>query len=529
MASSAQAGTIWFWVETAAAGGDELHAAVYISGSWYIAQIDGDDELVIPVLVEQNEWLSISAAAEPIETFAAQPHYGDNFETYIPEELADYRQFAEQLEPFAPPEVLVPELIAAQGEFQAWAWPDPELEDYQPEVDALPAFLNPPVITVPDEVFAAQPEPQAWVWGADEPEDYNALGVHEQIEPFAPPEAVVPELLAAQGHPDHDFDTLVPPETQDYAAPPEQLEPFAPPEIVVPELAAATELREQPWYPDQETEDYSQDPNLEVPALYQAVPPAPDEVVASQPHFGEWLWEAQETEEYSAFAEQNEPFAPPEAGIVELEAAQFEAADDYFFVPEETQDYANDTALDVSAFLAGPSGPTDAELAATQLLEQFWFEDVQTEDYAAPEVSVEWFLGTIPDAELAVTSQILEQPWFDAEEQDTWSNDAPLDITAQSIIDHLFAAIVLPEHWHYESETWIDPSPDDSWLNLLLTPITGGVKGPTRKTVLTQGNTATEQQGPNRASAGAGNIATESAGPVRATRVGTGTNSLEDM
>src|SRR4029434_2422738 len=53
------------------------------------------------------------AGVEPIETFAAQPHFGDDLATYIPLETEDYAAPPEQLEPFAPPEIVVPELASA--------------------------------------------------------------------------------------------------------------------------------------------------------------------------------------------------------------------------------------------------------------------------------------------------------------------------------------------------------------------------------------------------------------------------------
>lgn len=384
------------------------------------------------------------APAEPIETFAAQPHYGDDYATYIPLETDDYAAPPEQLEFLAPPEVQLTELLASQPLSEQPWFGEQEPEDYLAPADQSEPFAPPEVPL--SELAASQPHFGEWLWDAEQTEDYANDSSLDVTAAFfsAPPEPV--ETFAAQSLPEQPWfpDT----ELEDYQGPAEQSEAFAPPEVPTTELAAAQPHFGEYLWPDQDTEDYQQDSTLDVTPAFYPVAVAPDEIHAAQLPFGEWFWEDQPTD-----------------------------------------DYANDSTLDVSAFLA--SGEPVESLAA-----QF-----------------------SPD-----------QTSFDQDEPD-YNSDTPHGVEAATLLDALFAAIGLPEHHHHEVDTWTDPPLDEGWLaNLAGAPAGAGpVRGPTRKTRVGQDPSASMLGGPNQTTQPTGgNEAEGQLGTPGVTRVGEGHNDLED-
>jgi hypothetical protein len=247
---------------------------------------------------------------EPDSTFAAQPHYGDLFETYVPEETQDYA-FAEQLEFLAPPEAPIAELEAAQPHYGELPIPADETEDYANDstLDTTPTLF--PAGVEPVETFAAQPlAEQPWFEG---------------------------EIV------------------EDYQAAPEQLEFLAPPEVPTTELLASQPHFGEAFWPDQDTEDYQADSTLDLtPSLFPTAEEA-IEVFAAQPHYGEWWWDEQATEDYAA--DTTVDVTPHLVAGVEpietLAAAGYTAYQDH--EPAETlEDYQHTTTLDVAPLTFAP-------------------------------------------------------------------------------------------------------------------------------------------------------------------------------
>ena len=360
------AGLIWLWNQPSGAAGPEIHIAADISTQaawWYededtgeIARMAGEATTVVldavpAVLVgppapdavqavqvytdeyphghdpEDAWWGNVfgfpdqaldvvptlfpPAAVEPIETFAAQPHYGDDFATLIPTETEDYQPGPEQLEFLAPPEVPFVELTAAQPHYGELPIPAEETEDYANDstLDTTPTLF--PAGVEPVETYATQPlAEQPWFEG-EIVEDYQAAP--EQLEFLAPPEAPTTELVASQPH---------------YG---------------------------EAFWPEAETEDYQADSTLDLsPTLFPTAAEA-IEVFAAQPHYGEWWWDEQQTEDYAA--DTTVDVTPHLVAGVEpietLAAAGYTAYQDH--EPAETlEDYQHTTTLDVAPLTFAP-------------------------------------------------------------------------------------------------------------------------------------------------------------------------------
>jgi hypothetical protein len=253
-----------------------------------------------------------AAPSEPIETFAAQPTFGEHdYATTIPVEIEDYLAPSEQLEFLAPPEVFIPELLAAQPQPEV-EWTQTEFEDYANDtaLDVTPQ-LFPPVVAEPIETFAAQPLAE---------------------QPWFP-------------------DT----ELEDYQAPPEQNEWTAPPEVNTDGLIASQPHYGEAFWPEAETEDYQADATLDLSPFFFPTAAEAIEVFAAQPHYGEWWWDEQATEDYAA--DTTVDVTPHLVAGVEtietLAAAGYTAYQDV--EPAETlEDYQHTSTLDVAPLVPPP-------------------------------------------------------------------------------------------------------------------------------------------------------------------------------
>ena len=253
-----------------------------------------------------------AAPGEPIETFAAQPTFGEHdYATSIPVEIEDYLAPPEQLEFLAPPEVPLSELTAAQPHYGELPIPADETEDYANDTALDPTPTLFPAGVEPTETFAAQPlAEQPWF----------------------------PEV-----------------ELEDYQAPAEQNEWTAPPEVDTDDLTAAQPHYGEAFWPEAETEDYQADSTLDLtPTLFPTAAEA-IEVFAAQPHYGEWWWDAEQTEDYAA--DTTVDVAPHlAAGIPTIEtllAAGYTAYQDV--EPAETlEDYQHTSTLDVAPLTFAP-------------------------------------------------------------------------------------------------------------------------------------------------------------------------------
>jgi hypothetical protein len=375
------------------------------------------------------------------------------------------------------------EVFASQPHYGEAFWPEAETEDYQADssLDVV-AMLFPPAPPLAIEFFAAQPHygDQFETYIAEETQDYQAdstletlpvcdFNIYSDVYGDCVPVLTDAMLIAAQPSFADDLATYVSIETQDYVGAPEQLEFLAPPEIRIPELIPALELREQAWFGDQETEDYGPDATVEVPQLYPATALEPIETFASQPLAEQWYFPADEIEDYLAAPEQLEFLAPPEVPISELLAAQPHFGESA--IPaEETEDYANDVALDVTStffplalepvetfaaqalseqpwfadveledyqapaeqleFLAPPEVPTDELLAAQPHYGEWFWEAEETQDYAAPPEQLEFLAPAGTETVLASQPELGIYFWS-AEETEDYQNEAVLDISAQ--------------------------------------------------------------------------------------------------
>jgi hypothetical protein len=424
-----------------------------------------------------------SAIIAPPEVLAAQPHFGEDFAAYVPEETTDY-QSTEQNEWLAPPEVVVPELLAAQPHWGEVFWPDAETDDYANDstIDVA-SFFGIVAGVEPDETHAAQPgwnEHDHDTLTSVETTDYQST---EQNEWLAPPEVVVPELIAAQPHYGDDYATYIPEETTDYQST-EQNEWAAPPEVPFTELMAA-----QPHFGDNfetyvpvETTDYQQEATLD--ASYVAPPEVPlTELVAAQPHFGEWGWDAERTEDYSNdSAADAAVFIAPSAAAepVETFAAQPHYGDDLAtYVPVETTDYANDTALELGWSLVPPEVLVPELIAAQPHYGDDFatYVPVETTDYD-PSTSVDVSYTAPPVVPLEAL--IAAQPTFSEHDQFTltpvettdYQNDTALEVphlypppptdaeaqAAQPSFADDFSAYIGAETTDYANDTTLDIS-----------------------------------------------------------------------
>jgi len=414
-------------------------------GRWVNTQVTERGERVIHAgMTETGAWIfeatpELPADVLPIEVIAAQPHYGEDFDEA--EETQDYAAPPEQLEFLAPPEVRVPELIAAQSQPEV-EWTQAELEDYGSDstLDITPQLFQ-QVAAAAVEVFAAQPllGDQFETYVPEETQDYQAdstletlpvcdFNIYSDIYGDCVPVLTDAMLVAAQPSFADDLATYVPEETQDYVGAPEQLEFLAPPEIRIPELIPTIELREQAWFPDAETEDYGPDSTVEVPQLYPATAAEPVESFASQPLAEQWYFPADEIEDYLALPEQVEFLAPPEVPSAELVAAQPHYGE-AFWPEAETEDYQQDASLDVTAtFFPLPLEVIEVFAAQPHYGEWFW-EAEETQDYVGAPDQVEVLAPADTETVLASQPELGTYFWPDPETED-YQNESALDVSA---------------------------------------------------------------------------------------------------
>ena len=299
-------------------------------------------------------------------------------------------------------------------------------------------------------------EQQQEVWDENE----STLDVTPQFFPPAAPsvpiEAIIYPLAEQPWFPEV--------ETEDYSFA-EQLEFLAPPEINLAGIIGSFDTADDYLFIPEETEDYATDLLDIVPQLFPPAIVEPVETFASQFLPDQPFWEAQETEDY-AFSEQLEFLAPPEVPLVELTAAQ----PHYGELPipaDETEDYANDTALDVTAFFFPTAVEPVETFAAQPLAEQYLWPAEEIEDYLALPEQNEW---TAPP-EVGSTELIGSQPhygeafWPEAETED-YQADSTLDPvptlfpTAAEAIE-VFASQPHYGEWFWEAEETQDYQPLD--------------------------------------------------------------------
>jgi hypothetical protein len=291
-----------------------VFASYPFAESWWIGEAATEDYQNDSTLDVVAAFFPAAAPSEPIETFAAQPHYGDWFaEAFDDEDEAGWTVGVdtEQLEFLAPPEIVIPELIAAQPQPEV-EWTQTEFEDYANDstIDVTPAFF-PPVIVEPIETFAAQPlAEQAWFEG-------------EVVE--------------------------------DYQAAPEQLEFLAPPEAPTTELVASAPHYGEAFWPEAETEDYQADATLDLSPTFFPTAAEAIEAFAAQAYYGEWWWDEQPTEDYAAdiTVDITSHLVAGVETIETLAAAGYTAYTDV--EPAETlEDYQHTTTLDVAPLTFAP-------------------------------------------------------------------------------------------------------------------------------------------------------------------------------
>jgi hypothetical protein len=321
----------------------------------------------------------------------------------------------------------------------------------------------------PVETFAAQP-PFPEPWGPEETEDYASPSTLDVTPQFFPPVAATTdeeEQAAAQLAEQPWFPD---PESEDYSPFLEQNEWLAPPEVSLAELIAAQGHPEGPWLDPEATEDYQ--PEVDVVSAFA---PTPDETLAAQPHFGEWFWEDQPTEDYAADSTLEVPSVllniPTDADLI---AAQSHPDHDFdTLTPDDTEDYSNDTTLDVSVQVPPPPANTPEEFqAAAQLPEHDHSALIpeDTSDYAAPPEQNEWLAPPEASTDVLTAAQphYGELPIPEVETDD-YANDTSLEppwteIPPEARLPELLAAQPLPEGpWltpdeteDYQSESTVD-------------------------------------------------------------------------
>jgi hypothetical protein len=296
----------------------------------------------------------------PDEVWAAQPCFVDDSSIYVPEETADYANDT-TLD-------VTPQMVAAGivGDADVVVLQDYS-DDYPHDQDLEDPWWN-------------------HVYGFP---DYAP-------EQLAPPEATTTEILAAQPtFTEHLYETLTPVETEDYQTQSPLDTPTEwPPPPTDAELIAAQPVFPDPWAPE-ETDDYANDATLDVTTAIFSPPfavevhiaqptftennewtfPTPDDgfdnyfsvsplldfdallgtatshiFQAAQPHYGEWFWPAQETEDYQSYLTELEvPAAfPTTIADSELLAAQPHFGE-WYWPAEETEDYYPETTLGIDA------------------------------------------------------------------------------------------------------------------------------------------------------------------------------------
>ena len=472
--------------------GDEFAAAIGLNG-WYVTQIDQDDQdiqafwsgTIADSQTTLDAWPAVFVGPPAPDEVQASQDYAEDYQfgSGLDEDwYANVYGFPDQaldvtaplLALFAPPEP--DSTFAAQPHYGEYLWPDQETEDYQPGPEQN-EWAAPPEAVVP-ELLAAQPHFGEYIWLAEETEDYANDSTLDPSHIIAPPAADGVVVLAAQPHFGEDFETYVPVETTDYQST-EQNEWLAPPEVLVPELLAAQPHWGEAFWLDAETDDYANDSTIDVASFFGIVAGVePDETHAAQPGWNEHdhdtltpvetqdyanesaldpshinappevpfteLIAAQpgwnehdhdtltpvETTDYQS-TEQNEWAAPPEVPFTELMAAQPHYGDDFStYVPAETDDYQNDTPLDVS-FTSDPEVPlTELTAAQPHYGEAFW-PDPETDDYdtsVSADTTPQFFM-TAPEAIEAFASQPHHGDiQIDAQETEDYQNESTLEI-----------------------------------------------------------------------------------------------------
>jgi len=188
-------------------------------------------------------------------------------------------------------------------------------------------------------------------------------------------------------------------EVEDYQAPAEQLEFLAPPEVPSNELLASQPHFGEYLWLEQETEDYANESSLDLTASLFPTALEPVETFAAQPLAEQAWFPDTELEDYLAPAEQLEFLAPPEVGISELAAAQPHSGEAFW--PElETEDYQADSSIDLTPTFFPTAVEAIETFAAQPHYGEWWWEEQQTEDYIPPD-DVSWFLATPLEAIVA--------------------------------------------------------------------------------------------------------------------------------
>lgn len=449
------------------------------------------------------------AVVEPIETFAAQPHGG---ELPLEETLTeDYQSSAELDTPtewFPPPADPEAQAEAQLPEHDAATLVPEETTDYAADstLDVAP-FLG----AEPVETFVAQPFPDNdWLPGT-ETEDYVADSALD-VGPFLTSSTPEAELLAAQPHggeiellPDeltvedwHATTTetpeslVLPPPTDaevvaaqpelsgdDYWGPETVDEPTVDPlsthdvSALVPppaantpeEFQAAAQLAEHDAATliAEETSDYQTFAELDVPALYPP-PPSDVEAQAASQTLGddfEVFWPADADEPYwhpATPLDDPTEWPPPPTDAELLAAQSFPELPSY--APEETEDYAADSSLDVAALTPATAAEPIETFAAQPYGGELPELPEETADYDAESaLGIGPFLtSSVPEAELVAATTLPDSP-FDAEPVPEDAVDSALDVApmfAGAGVE-IFAAQPTFGEWDF----WVDEPVDD--------------------------------------------------------------------
>ena len=415
---------------------------------------------------------------EPIETFAAQPHYGD---IQIDEQLTEDYQSSAELD--TPTEWLPPptdaEAQAAQPHYGDLPIDEVLTEDF----DATSALDTPtewPSSPTDVETQVAQP-PIAPDWlPADETEDYAADSSID-VTPFFTP--AVDEVQAAQPH-YGDIELLPDEQTvEDWHA--SALD--TPTEWLPPPSDAEAQGAQPPiepnWLPAEETEDYVADSTTDVTS---AIAPATDEVFGAQPTYGEAFWPDQETEDYvSDSATDVTPQLYPPEPDANLQAVQPEFSQDDYWGPEVVDESITDptSTIDVSVNVPPPPANTDVEYQAASQLPEHDFASLiadETEDYQSRiEQDVPHLFPQPPtDVEAQVASQTLgddiEVFWPSDTDEPYWHPAPPLDTSTEWLPPptdvEAQAAQPLPELPSYAPDETEDYVSDSTFDVSALTP-----------------------------------------------------------
>lgn len=253
---------------------------------------------------------------------------------------------------------------------QPW-FPDEESQDYANDssLDVTAAFFPPDVTT---DFLATQPlAEQPWFPDQEidtELQNDSTLDVTPQFFPPAAADDSYIGITALQtdqsdfSEPDWDFNQQIDQQEELIAGPDDAFDVT---------IAAQYPLAEQPWFPDQETEDYQ--PEADVSA-FLAGPPlfAPDEILAAQPlmePYDQGSFPPDDPTEDQPYVEQNEGFLSPNDSTDTTTAATW-------FLPEHPEpepDFIPDAAVDQAESL-GTVAAIDAGLYAAQDLPDQQYE-----------------------------------------------------------------------------------------------------------------------------------------------------------